>query len=214
MPPQPRASGAIAALPTILVTGFNPFGGNPENPSELVVHTLATRPFPSAVLVTEVLPTEFVAATGRVQELLSRHQPKAIVCLGLASGRQSIQLERVALNLDDAQTPDNAEDLRVGRRIIEDGPVGYWSTLPLERLQTSLMAHGYDAVISNHAGTFLCNHVFYVLRHLIESQGRSIPCGFVHLPPLGPVPGSTAPAWTVERLADAVDLSLQTLSEP
>lgn len=93
-----------------------------------------------------------------------------------------MQLERVALNLDDSETVDNRGELRVGGMIDAEGPVGYWSTLPLEEMRSRMMAAGTRVSISNHAGTFLCNHVFYAARHEIERSGRRIPCGFVHLP--------------------------------
>ena len=118
----------------ILVTGFEPFGGIEVNPSQAIVESLgqdsASRRH--ATLVTEVLPTEFRAAGDRIVALIREHRPDAVLSIGLAASAASIRLERVALNLNDALRPDNGGDLATGRLIDPAGPIGYWSTLPLD----------------------------------------------------------------------------------
>jgi pyroglutamyl-peptidase len=164
----------------ILLTGFEPYGVVEVNPSEQVVRRIAARARARGQnnLYTEILPTEFVAAGKRIRQLIRKLRPGAVLCLGVAPSRDKISLERIALNLNDDPLPDNAGRVRAGRRIVPGGPVAYWSTLPLERIRKQLEKRGVPVSYSNHAGTYLCNHVFYVARHEIErtrSRARSAP---------------------------------------
>jgi pyroglutamyl-peptidase len=166
----------------LLVTGFDAFADLERNISERVVRALPDAWRGRVPLRTAVLPTIYDVAGERVEDLIAAHQPEAIVLLGVARSRRGIQLERVALNLDDSDTADNAQGVRAGRMIDAAGPVGYWSTLPLAAMHSRLEEMGVPVEISNHAGTFLCNHVFYAARAAIERDGLAIPCGFIHLP--------------------------------
>lgn len=166
----------------LLVTGFDAFGSLDVNVSEEVIRALPRAWTADVALRTEVLPTVYGEARARIVTLIQRLSPDAVVLLGVGRGRGEIQLERVALNLDDSETADNRGERRVGETIDAVGPVGYWSTLPLEAMRSRMMAAGARVSISNHAGTFLCNHVFYAARREIERSGKRVPCGFVHLP--------------------------------
>ncbi len=165
---------------TTLLTGFNPFGPHTFNTSQYVVERLSQKGIPG--LIGAVLPTEFVAAGNQIVALIREHRPDAVICLGLAQGAEAIRLERVALNLDDATLPDNAGFTPKGEEIIPGAPLAYASTLPIEAMRDGLMEHGIPVVISNHAGAFVCNHVFYRARHEMETSGLRSPCGFIHLP--------------------------------
>jgi pyroglutamyl-peptidase len=172
----------------ILVTGFNAFGRVRVNPSELLVAklnqavTLGRHRTRKYELVTALLPTEYSRATTRMKQLLRREKPDIVLCLGVAAGRKDICLERFALNLDDEALADNAGVVRRDRLIARNGPPLYRSTLPLAKLLKDLQRRGVRSRISNHAGTYLCNHVFYVVRH--HTAARDTPAGFIHLPPL------------------------------
>jgi pyroglutamyl-peptidase len=169
----------------VLLTGFEPFGKLETNPSQYIVDQLASGApglEGTADLVTEVLPTVYSAAGERIRTLIRGLQPGAVVCLGVAARADAIRLERVALNVDDAENPDNAGDAPMGRRIAPGGPVGYWSTLPLAEMYAALQAREIPVRISNHAGTYVCNHVFYAARHEVERLGSEAACGFVHVP--------------------------------
>jgi pyroglutamyl-peptidase len=198
----------------ILVTGFEPFGGIPVNPSQAVVEALGKRAGERrAELVTEILPCEFRAAGSRIVTLIRELRPAAVVSLGLAASANAIRLERHALNLNDALRPDNAGDLASGRPIATDGPIGYWSTLPLDAMLRALKGRDIPSVISNHAGAYVCNHVFYTARHEIERLGSGTPSGFIHLPLMTeqdatPLPGGiTLPLAT---MVEAVECCLST----
>jgi pyroglutamyl-peptidase len=164
----------------ILVTGFERFGPNDLNPTALLMDRLAGKGGVTAV----VLPVEYHTSVKRFEALLDEHRAEVAVAFGLARSCDQIRLERVALNLDEATVPDNAGVLRCGLRIAEDGPVGYWSTLPVDRLIKALTEAGLPAGPSGHAGGYVCNHLFYGVRHALECRGRPLPMGFVHVPPL------------------------------
>lgn len=161
----------------VLLTGFTPFGTVSVNPSQLIVEALANY---SPHLHSVVLPTEYHTAGRSIAELIQTHQPDVVMSLGVAN-RRKINLERIALNLDDTAQPDNSGYMAHGIRIFEEAPLAYWSTLPLEDL---LRVSPVPAEISNHAGTYVCNHVFFVARHTAEQFPQPIRAGFIHVPPL------------------------------
>ncbi|HEV2294040.1 MAG TPA: hypothetical protein VGR35_09290 [Tepidisphaeraceae bacterium] len=165
----------------ILVTGFEPFGGHAMNPSMEVVTALPT----SERLIRRVLPVIYADAGRIIRDLITAERPDAVLSLGLCGRSPSILLERIAINLNDDTCGDNTGDSAHGRLIDPAGPVGYWSTLPLVAIHEALRERGIAVAFSSHAGTYVCNHVFYVVRHMIEQQGGDQPCGFVHLPPVG-----------------------------
>jgi len=171
----------------ILVTGFEPFGIVRVNASEQIVRRLAAgaRAGKRDDLIAEILPTEFTAAGKKIRRLIRAIRPDAVVCLGVAPARGTISLERVALNLDDEESPDNAGRIRLGRRIVRGAPAAYWTTLPLEPMRKAMKKAGIPSKISNHAGTYVCNHVFYCARHEMERMKNRAPCGLIHVPAIG-----------------------------
>jgi len=201
----------------ILLTGFNAFGDLELNPSQVIVQRLAARARgrDEANLVAEILPVEFEAAGERMRALIRSVRPELAIALGVAAGTPAIRLERVALNLDDAQEPDNAGVIAAGCLIVPDGPIAYWSTLPLEDLKVTLEAREIPVRISNHAGTYVCNHVFYVARHEIEQLGLDARCGLVHVPLITEQLGemdADLPSLPLEVLVEAVQCCLDLLS--
>jgi len=137
----------------ILLTGFNRFGGLEVNSSELIVEAIATRALESGRtdLVSEVLPTEYRRAGDRMRYLIQEYQPKVILALGVATGAPFLRLERVALNLNDAEMPDNAGEVISGQLIEAKGPAAYWSSLPLTAMLEALDGLDVPVVVSNHA---------------------------------------------------------------
>lgn len=187
----------------ILLTGFNAFDGLQANPSQQVVKAIAARQrFPQ--VITAVLPTEFAAAGEQIQMLIYQHQPQAVISLGVARTRSAINLERIAINLDDATIPDNAGVQPQGRSIVPGASLAYRSTLPLESMLDALNQHNIPAIISNHAGTYVCNHIFFTALHLVETQQMNIPCGFIHLPPIADQP----PGLPLLTMTEAVECCL------
>ncbi|HLC16168.1 MAG TPA: peptidase C15 [Thermodesulfovibrionia bacterium] len=168
----------------VLLTGFNPFAGLRTNPSQLIVEEIGLRAkLLSDIHVTaQVLPTEFEAAGSRIQDLIHTVAPDLVLSLGTAASQSVLTLERVALNLDDSTLPDNAGVTHEAKTIAHDGPPAYFSTLPLQYLKTELHQKGIPVKISNHAGTYVCNHVFYLALHQINKLQTHSVCGFIHVP--------------------------------
>ena len=159
----------------ILVTGFEAFDKSTLNPSAEIVKALK-----GDNLVTAILPVVFGQASAQLRELIDLHKPSAVLCLGLAVGRSEITPERIAINLDDARIADNAGNQPLEQRIMADGPDGHFSTLPIEKMVASMKAAGIPASISLSAGTFVCNHIFYVLQDYLKDS--SVKSGFMHVP--------------------------------
>ena len=168
---------------TTILLGFNEFGLIEINPARLVIEELARRRAGMrGEFIAEVLPTEFVAAGERVGRLIQTHRPEVLIIVGVAAGRDAINLERIALNLDDAELPDNAGDRRNGSYNITHGPLALSSTLPLAELQHALRECQIPVCISNYAGTFVCNHVHYRALHALAECGAGALCGLSHIP--------------------------------
>jgi pyroglutamyl-peptidase len=197
-----------------LLLGFNEFLDWGLNPARITVETLQSdSTFVAEVgLIAEVLPTEFDAAGRRVVQLITEHRPDVVIVVGMAAGRPGVSLERVALNLNDTNKPDNAGKAPRGSQIIADGPLAYWSTLPLLHLAEKLASQGIPAQITNFAGTFVCNHTFYLARHTIESLDLATPCGLVHIPLMTEQLDETQakhPSLPAAQLAQAIALCLR-----
>lgn len=184
----------------ILLTGFEPFGAVKVNPSQQIVEYFAAQK--DANLVTAVLPVEYAAAHEQVKNLLHEQEPQAIIMLGVAASRQKINLERIALNISDASLPDNAGVSRSGDYIMSDAPLAYESTLPLRDMLTQLENKNIPTRISNHAGAYLCNYVFYLARHVLIEMGReTVPCGFIHVP--------STDAISLKQMIEAVEVCIE-----
>ncbi|ODU38927.1 MAG: pyroglutamyl-peptidase I [Comamonas sp. SCN 67-35] len=182
--PHQRRPDMTGERGTVLVTGFDPFDGYSVNPALLVATALHRRQVARCHIVGAELPTVFATALQRLDQLLARYRPVLVICLGLAAGRATLRLERVAINRDDARRPDNSGAQPTGQAVIDGAPSAYLSTLPLEAMQRAMTAAGVPTDTSQSAGSFVCNHVFFGLMHRLatnpELQGAR--GGFVHLP--------------------------------
>lgn len=167
----------------ILLTGFDPFGGEQSNPSWEVVRRLDGLLIgDSHQIVSARLPCEFVSSLHLLEAALRQHQPSIVVCLGQAGGRADISLERIAINVDDARMPDNAGAQPVDTPVIQGGPAAYFSSLPIKAIVQELHLAGIPASVSQTAGTFVCNHVFYGLMHCASTMDNIQRAGFIHIP--------------------------------
>jgi len=166
----------------VLVTGFEAFAGHPANPSLEVAKALDGRVVGDAVVRAAILPVHHAEAASRVSRLIDETDPQAVVHLGLAAGRARIALERVAVNVMDFDTPDNAGHRARGEPCVPGGPAAYFATLPLAAVQAALLAEGIPAYVSNTAGTYLCNQTMYGTLHLLARRRHPARAGFVHLP--------------------------------
>lgn len=165
----------------MLLTAFEPFDGQALNASQLALRAMSPNKLPNVVLMREELPCVFDESLKVLRAHIRRHAPSLVVCVGQAGGRNAVSLERVAINVDDARIADNDGAQPIDTAIAKRGPVGYWSTLPIKAIAEAIKAEGLPAEISQTAGTFVCNHVFYGLMRTLK---RKSDCrgGFVHVP--------------------------------
>lgn len=178
------SDSAVGRFPTVLVTGFDPFGGATVNPSWMAAQALHGRTVAGHRLIGAQLPTVFGDSLHRLLELVHRHRPALVVCTGQAAGRAALSLERVAINVDDAHIADNAGAQPVDTPVVPGGPAAYFTSLPIKAMLASLLDDGINAEVSQTAGTFVCNHVFYGLMHELATRhelGRTRG-GLIHLP--------------------------------
>ena len=164
----------------ILITGFEPFGGQSINPSWEVARALDGLPGLPAQLRAVQLPCVFAQAASVLTRALDDMQADVVLALGQAQGRSDMSVERVAINVMDARIADNAGEQPIDQPVVAGGPAAYFSTLPIKHLVARMQAAGFPASVSQTAGTFVCNQVFYALQHALA--GRGVRSGFVHLP--------------------------------
>jgi pyroglutamyl-peptidase len=164
----------------ILITGFEPFGGETENPSWEAARLLNGMSVSQCVLVSVQLPCVFSKSLEVLENALKLHQPQMVIALGQADGRSDVSIERVAINVCDARIPDNEGAQPVDVAVVQGGPAAYFSTLPIKKMVTTLKSNGYPASVSQTAGTFVCNQVFYGLQHVLKDQ--KVASGFIHVP--------------------------------
>ena len=192
-----------------LLTGFAPFDGAGINESWEAVRRAAPLLRGRGLAVASLeLPVEF----GRAGELLAaavrEHRPSLVLCLGLAAGRTGITPERVAVNVRDARIPDAVGASPIDEPVVEAGPVGYFSTLPVKAMVAALAEEGVPGAVSQTAGTCVCNDVFYALQHLLATDTAlaGIRGGFVHVPSADVVDAPTS----ARALARMVEVALRT----
>jgi pyroglutamyl-peptidase len=170
-----------AAPPLILLTGFEPFGGESVNPAWLIAQTLHGQIIADAKVQALCLPTEFGKAITHLKLALKQRRPILVLALGQAAGRADLTLERVAINVDDARMADNAGATPIDEPIVTRGPAAYFSTLPIKAMVQAMQNAGLPASVSQTAGTFVCNHVFYGLMHTLRRR-PGVRAGFMHVP--------------------------------
>jgi pyroglutamyl-peptidase len=171
----------------VLITGFNPFGGDLSNPALEAVKRLPRELNASTLmgrieLIKVELPTEFYTASRLLKDEIERNIPDVVLCVGQAGGRAGITLEKVAINLNDARIPDNLMQQPIDEAIDPNGPTAYFTNLPIKAMVESMRVQGIPASVSYSAGTFVCNHVMYELMNIIASKGLTIKGGFMHVP--------------------------------
>jgi pyroglutamyl-peptidase len=201
------------AVVRILVTGFEPFGGQSLNPSCEVARALHGWTLEGAQVSSVQLPCVFAQAQPALQQALAQHHPDIVLALGQAEGRCDFSVERVAINVMDARIADNAGAQPIDVPVIAGGPAAYFSTLPIKSLVAGLKAAGFPASVSQTAGTFVCNQVFYALQHTLAGLG--VHSGFVHLPLLPEQAahwkGPSLPSWPASLQIAAAQQALAVL---
>ncbi|WNS71690.1 pyroglutamyl-peptidase I [Streptococcus sp. DTU_2020_1001019_1_SI_AUS_MUR_006] len=165
----------------ILVTGFDPFGGEKVNPALEAVKSLPSEIHGAEIHWVEI-PTVFYRSAEVLEAEIVRFQPDAVLCIGQAGGRASLTPERVAINQDDARIPDNQGNQQIDTPIRLDGQAAYFSTLPIKAMVQAIKEEGLPATVSNTAGTFVCNHLMYQALYLADKKFPHMRAGFMHIP--------------------------------
>lgn len=194
----------------VLLTGFEPFGGEPINPSWEAVRALEGRVIAGQRVSVRCLPCVFGEARQAIQQAMDELDPVVTLAVGQAGGRVDISVERVAINIDDARIPDNRGQQPIDEPVVEEGPAAHFSTLPIKAIVGRLREAGIPASVSQTAGTFVCNHVMYALLHKL--QGRAgVKGGFIHIPylPEQASAHSGAPSMSLERVQAALELAIE-----
>lgn len=193
----------------VLLTGFAPFGAETSNPSWDLARALRGSRIGGRELRAVRLPVVFGEALEALDAALARHAPGLVLCLGQAGGRAQVSLERVAINVDDARIPDNAGRQPVDQPVVPGGPAAYFSTLPIKAMREAMRAAGCPAEVSQTAGTYVCNHVFYGLMHRLARR-PGVRGGFMHVPwsPAQAARHPGEPALALETIAPALRKAL------
>ena len=209
-PSFPPGAPDAPARPIVLVTGFDPFDGETVNPSWQAAQALHGLQVAGHAVVAAQLPTEFGRSLPVLESLLARHRPVLAVCCGQAGGRGAISLERVAINIQDARIADNAGARPVDEPVSADpqAPAAYFTSLPVKAMLRALQDAGIPAEVSQTAGTFVCNHVFYGLMHHLARHGPAgARGGFIHVPWL---PGQGSPSMPLSQVVAGLRLAIET----
>ena len=197
---------------SVLLTGFDAFDGASLNPSWLAAKALDRELLVGHTIRAAQLPTVFDASLKELKRLLRVHKPALVICVGQAGGRSALSLERIAININDANIADNAGAQPRDTPVVRGGPAAYFSTLPIKAMLIELHRAGIPAEVSESAGTFVCNHVFYGLMHELSKKSRSsgkrlTRGGFIHVPFL---PEQGAPSMHLNAMVAGLRLTIET----
>lgn len=192
----------------LLITGFDPFGGEKINPSWEAVKLLPDRIGEFEITKIQI-PTVFGKAAAMVLETAEELHPDVILCIGQAGGRTGITPEVIGINLQEARIPDNEGNQPAAVPVFQDGPAAYFSTLPVRDMVKAISETGIPASLSYSAGAFVCNDVLYTILHHLD--GTSVRAGFVHVPFLPEQAGDKYPSLSLEKIVRALEAAIMIL---
>lgn len=194
----------------IIVTGFDPFGGETINPSIECVKALPE--IEGVELIRLELPTVFKESAKRLNEVIKDVKPDAVLSVGQAGGRAGITMERIAINVDDARIPDNISQQPIDEEIQVEGEAAYFSTLPIKRIVKAIREAGISAEVSNTAGTFVCNHIMYQALFAATKADKPFKAGFMHIPFI-PEQTTDKPSLPLEESTKALQIAIETIRD-
>ena len=198
-------------MKTVLITGFEPFGGESVNPSWEVVSGLDNVIIGGCRVVARQLPCVFGESLAVLNGAIDALSPSLVLAVGQAGGRPDITVERVAINVDDARIADNQGQQPVDVPVVADGPAAWFSTLPIKAMVMAMRNAGIPASVSQTAGTFVCNHVMYGLLHKLR-DAPAVKGGFIHIPylPQQAAQHPGAPSMAAETVRRALEVAIAT----
>ncbi len=198
----------------ILVTGFDPFGGEPINPA---IETVKRLPdvIAGAEIVKLEIPTICHKSLQVIEEAIEKYDPDVILSIGQAGGRPDITVERIGINVDDCRIPDNAGNQFIDEPVYPDGPAAYFVTVPIKSMVQKIKSRGIPASVSNTAGTFVCNHVTYGVCHLTATRYPGKRSGFIHIPflPQQVIDKKNMPSMSQELLVEGITAAIEAIAE-
>ena len=202
----------------ILVTGFDPFGGEKINPALETIKLL-----PNIILGAQIIKLEIPTVVGKslvkIKKAVEKGNPDVVLSIGQAGGRADISVERIGINVDDCRIPDNDGNQPVDEPIVKDGPAAYFVTLPIKAIVKKLRDNKIPASISNTAGTFICNHVCYGTAHLAAERtaaGKPMKSGFIHIPFLPEQvieKPATIPSMSIDNIVAGITFAIEAIIE-
>jgi pyroglutamyl-peptidase len=197
-----------------LVTGFEPFGGDGINPSSLALPKLKKRIGGVAVYTAE-LPCSFAHSAVALRAAIADVKPDIVLCVGLAGGRAELCLERVAINVQDARIRDNDGKQPIDKPVVKAGPAAHFATLPVKACVAEMRKAGLPAAVSNTAGTFVCNHIFYALMDIAAGHPIPIRGGFLHVPymPEQVARGTAGPSMALDDIVKGIEIIVAVSAE-
>lgn len=198
-------------MKTVLITGFEPFGGESVNPSWEVVSSLDNAIIDGCRVIARQLPCVFGESLAVLNAAIDALSPSLVLAVGQAGGRADVTVERVAINVDDARIADNQGQQPVDVPIVVDGPAAWFSTLPIKAMVVAMRNAGIPASVSQTAGTFVCNHVMYGLLHKLR-DAPAVKGGFIHIPylPQQAAQHPGAPSMAAETVRRALEVAIAT----
>lgn len=197
----------------ILVTGFDPFGGEKVNPAFEVIKKLKDN-IEEAEIVKLQVPTAFYSSVNKTVEKIEEIKPDAVLMIGQAGGRFDVTVERIAINLDDARIPDNEGNQPIDKLVDEEGLTAYFATLPIKAIVNKIKEKNIPSSVSNSAGTYVCNHLMYgVLNHIYKNK-LNIKAGFIHIPFLleQVLNKPNVPAMTLDCMVTAIESAIEVIA--
>jgi pyroglutamyl-peptidase len=195
----------------VLITGFDPFGGEKMNPSFEAVKQVRIQNQEIEIIKLEV-PTVFYKAMKTIEEEIEKSRPDIVICTGQAGGRTDITIERIGINVIDARIPDNEGQQPIDEKIDANGEDGYFSNLPVKAMVRSLKNNDIPASVSNTAGTFVCNYLLYGVMHLVKTKYPEMRAGFIHVPflPEQVTDKKNMPSMSMEMMSKAFEIAIET----
>lgn len=196
----------------ILITGFDPFGGESINPALEAVKQLPDNILGAEIIKVEI-PTVFNKSAEALEKLIDDHKPSVVICVGQAGGRFTVTPERVAINIDDARIKDNEGNQPIDIPIRKDGAPAYFSNLPIKAMVKNMVDNGFPAAVSNTAGTFVCNHIMYNVLYLVDKKYPGMKGGFIHVPyiPNQVIGKANTPFMSLTNISKCLELSIEAI---
>ncbi len=194
----------------LLITGFDPFSQHTINPTQLIIEQLPKH-LGNITIIPVLLPTVRFESTKKLIRAIEKHNPDVVLMLGQAGGIDGFHIERVAINIDDFRIKDNHRNQPSDESIHDDGEAAYFSSIPIKKIIRALLQSGYKATLSNSAGTFVCNHVFYGCAHYIKSAKHTIQYGFIHVPFESSQTDNRHFSMTIDQMVQAIKVVIDSI---